>query len=136
MFIYSGYWKTWNRILWKGDSGIVELDLTPVNPTHPKVWERSALQVIRFHCTSISASDKLTSLLPSSVLKLMEEKYGPDLTNRMLMHDYMSEITPTMISAACNASNGGGVPLQYIKDFADKKAKFHTWDGNYNSIVA
>lgn len=122
-FKYCNYWMTWNRCFPMFGNNFIELDLTPVNPGTASAWEKTKQEVFRSHGT-IDKKDKFVEVLPELIQLRMEKFYGYDLTNRMLHHDYLSEITLEDIFNANCKSNGGGVPLQAIKDIRNGKLKF------------
>lgn len=108
MFIYSGYWRTWSRLLLNDFNGqYVELDLTPVNAlTH--TWDAVECETIRCHRTARAPRDKITTQLPPDVRQLMVEKLGAELVSVMLTRDYLAEIDWSLYD---KNKVGGGVPF-------------------------
>lgn len=127
VFKYCSYWGTWNRVLAIVDFySVFEMSLTPINANWgADVWNKTKQELIRFHCTTPDKEDKAVDQLPDVVVESMVNHYGNDIAQRMISHDYLSEVTLTDIYVANNKSNGGGVPLQAIKDIRDGVKSFH-----------
>ena len=111
MFLYNDYWRTWNRVL-LNDFGngsttgqFVELNLTHVNGD----WSRVKDETIRVHCTRRSTKDRLTALLPADILHVMRQQIGGQLTERLMVYDYIAEID--WLKYERLSRNGGGVPF-------------------------
>jgi len=113
---YCGYWRTWNRLLYSGKEGFVELNLTPINgfANNPSRLDDVRLEVIRFHFTSPESNDKITQVLPDKILLDMFQYIGTELSLKLLEFDYMSTITLADIKTAQQYTNGGGVPYKII----------------------
>lgn len=123
MFHFCDYWGTWNRILSNENMEIIELDLTPIGGSNFK-WKFIRQEVIRIHGTAIGKKDILTDKLPENVKQIMITELGSELTERMLNHDYFTEVSPKEIREARKKSNGGGIPLQAIKDLSTGKLSY------------
>lgn len=123
-FRLCDYWGTWNRLLTIADVGIVELSLTPINwqSSHGK-WDKTKQEMFRVHNTSIKG-DKCCDELPADVREILVRHYGEELTERMLNHNYLSEVTPEQIRFAMGKSNGGGVPFFAIKELLSGQRTF------------
>lgn len=128
MFLFSSYWQTWNRILIE-NKYTVELNITPVNG-----WamnkDRVTLEVIRLHWTARSKNDQLHFELPELISEELLNNVGPELFDRLINFDYLSEIKSKtgivtlnqLDSYLSKLSNGGGVPFKNILS-----NKFHLW---------
>lgn len=125
-FKYNSYWGTWNRCFGLDNgNNFIELNLTPVNGfRHGKIDEIRG-EVFRAHGTYPDRKDIETDELPAEVVAEMKQFLGDELVEKLLNHDYLAEITVEDIIAAREKSNGGGVPLQAIKDIRDGKLQFH-----------
>lgn len=103
VFYYSGYWQTWNRVLFHDAGGrgmlqfrkkydipnsitTIELDLTPVNG-FTRYWkdntDNSSQARIRCHCTQLEG--KITGSLPQDVYEEIKEHYS-ERTLDILLH--------------------------------------------------
>lgn len=122
-FVYCSYWHTWSRNLsrdYKNNLCFIELNLTPVNGFFSNRLDTVKLEVIRSHGT-VNEDDIHTDELPVKVIAEMKKYLGEELTNRLLNHDYLSEVTVEQIKNS--KSNGGGVPFENIKS-----GEYHYWN--------
>lgn len=117
---YSGYWRTWSRVLYmqdptKGNNGSlwVELNLTPVNPTVKRSWvEQVQPVVLRKHSTAQDPwKDKLfrfvvrsssKSPLYKRLLTEVGQHVGIPLAHRLLWEDFLPQIDWPAYEAHCN----------------------------------
>ena len=86
--LYNHHWRSWNRVLEAKDGVFVEINLTHVNGN----WESVKNEVIRQHRTMRSFKDILQEFLPHTMRKILEDKVGVELANRLLTYDYLPEI--------------------------------------------
>lgn len=108
MFIYSQYWRTWNRVLLCNfGNQFVEINLTPINAN----WNRVKEERIRKHCTARTSSEKPVDHLPLHVKNEMLKNLGYDLTERLLNFDYLPNVDWDKYSTVAN----GGAPFNQIK---------------------
>lgn len=119
IFHYSSYWGKWSRTLvapkrinptLSGEYGYVELNLTPINPNDPGVWDSIRQITFRAHCTPPWHGDKDVAFLPTNVHECMVKELGEELTQRLLTEDFLSQIDLDLLHAA----PGGGTPLHRI----------------------
>lgn len=116
MFVYSGYWRTWSRVLgcrpgW--DGWLVEVNLTPINAQFGQAeWDTQVLPVVvRCHCTPRSDDDRVLEELPTSVLADMSA-HLPSLTvDILLTADLLPVIDWVKYDAICN----GGAKLSDVR---------------------
>lgn len=107
-FHYSGYWRTWSRVLGNVDHSVVEVNLTPI-PCSSRTWENDVAPVIiRKHYTPAGDRDEFTGYLPPDVVEAMIENLGEDKTRSLLEANYMELIDWDKYR---EAGRGGGVSL-------------------------
>lgn len=109
-FVYSGYWRTWSRILDYKDDCFVEVDLTPVNPTVASEWNKVAQINIRRHRTN-PLNNRFANTLDSEVLGLMSKWLSLDVIERLLHEDFLPSIDWDRYAA----HNNGGAVFSLIK---------------------
>ena len=123
LFVYSSYWHTWSRMLAPNNTvvhrdvrlGMIEVDLTAVNPNSSLQWPRVARVNIRVHRTSRDAGDILTDDLPERIIELMRSKIGeyPVLIERLLHDDLLPLIDWDKYQ---KVSNGGAALADILKE--------------------
>jgi hypothetical protein len=113
-YVFSSYWKTWNRLLGKTYNGsYAEINLTPINAHRLDEWspyQKTQIEpiIIRLHGTGIGRIEKE---LPKNIENNMVENIGPDLTNRLLTENFASKIDWDLLASTMR---GGGVPLNSV----------------------
>lgn len=116
VFHYCSYWGNWSKVLtsYVDSNGILELNLTPINPTLQSSWEESIRPVVfRNHRTSLEEKDKLLAELPPGVWSMMVEHIGVVHTNRLLSTDWLPLLDmPTVRSGRYG---GGGIQLDWCR---------------------
>ena len=125
MDIYlDDYWHNWNRVVGSMANGRkVIVRLTPINfSTHEWNYVRGENLLVN---NGPNHKCKRVETLPDTIRAMMVMHLGEELTHRLLSHDYMCEVTAYDVDRACRASNGGGVPLQFVKDFRDGVKIYH-----------
>ncbi len=125
MFHYSDYWHTWSRRLFtnlnpsnKRWIGFVDLNLTPIASCHSSSWDQVSMEIIRAHGTTSHDGDKDTDILPKAIVYQMQENLDSYICDKLLDFDYLNTktgVTVEEILKAQSQSNGGGVPLIFIK---------------------
>lgn len=111
MFIYGSYWGMYSRVLsMNHPEGVIEVDLTAVNPLSDLGWPKVARINIRAHRTSRSPRDMLSYALPDYTVERMHERFGVDLTERLLHEDFLPQIDWAKYRKVCN----GGAALADI----------------------
>src|SRR5712664_813068 len=84
-FHYSSYWGTWSRIIvpYNHPDGVVELNLTPVNPTWERSWQEQVMPIVfRHHYTGLDRKDHWTDILPDYVPERMKEHLVDSFVDR------------------------------------------------------
>jgi hypothetical protein len=105
MYHFSGYWRTWSRVLGIKDGDIIELNLNPI-PCSTRTWANDVAPIIiRRHCTASGRADRWTPELPGEVREAMVEHLGEDQTRSLLEANYMDLID---WDKHRTASHGGG----------------------------
>lgn len=128
--VYSGYWRTWSRVLHIDQDGplMVEVNLTPVNPTMNKSWVEQVFPLmIRAHTTARNpdGGDRLyryvmknkQSIVYQEVKKAMLRYCAIELVHRLICDDFLSEICWDRYAAMriSPSYRGGGVPFALCK---------------------
>jgi hypothetical protein len=111
-FTYSAYWGTWSRVIlpYTHKDGVIELNLTPVNPDWERSWDEQVRPIIfRRHGTALGLRDKWTDVLPEEVAAIMSERIGPELTIRLLQHDWLKHLDIEKVKRG--RDGGGGLPF-------------------------
>lgn len=113
VYHYSGYWGTWSRVLTSYDdpAGVLELNLTPVNPSSRSSWDNDVCPVIfRNHFTAFDPRrDLLLEKLPASTRLEMEISLGDELAAQLLDTDWLSLLD--MAAVRRGNRGGGGLPF-------------------------
>lgn len=94
-FHYCSYWRTWSRVLSTNhpQGPYVEVNLTPIPNCHESTWQDDVAPVrIRAHGTDRKPGDKDTHTLPPMIKRQMMRALGPDLVDRLLSEDFLSQI--------------------------------------------
>ncbi len=115
MFHYSAYWHCWSRVLSTSHpkGPFVEVNLTALGgDMSDRSWAQQVKPIrIRFHGTARERNDQQTETLPPEVLRIMVQKLGEELVNRLLTEDFLSQIDYDLYRQKCN----GGANLADIK---------------------
>lgn len=126
-FIYSDYWRTWERVLCVFDrTKYVKLDITPINGWGGCHVSRVTLETIRA-ASGPDKKDIVADELPIEVLQDLYLVYPFEFVDRLLGYNYMAEVSLDDIEAAMKKSNGGGVPFEAIKEIAAGTRERWTW---------
>lgn len=125
---YSGYWKTWNRVLYmdREEVHFVEMNLTPVNPGEQRSWVNQVYPLlVRVHSTRMQSGDRLyrsvvknkTSVVYNELKKAMMGHVAIELMFRLLSEDFIEKIDWNKYEQMRKspAYYGGGVPFALIK---------------------
>lgn len=115
MYVYSGYWRTWSRILGRRPNRIrvvVELNLTPINAHNGQhLWDKNVAPIVlRAHSTPKQPDDKIVDELPVDVLIDMRAHLPESLVQRLLTEDFLSQVDWDKYDKVCN----GGAKLADI----------------------
>lgn len=109
VFHYSSYWGAWSRVLTPYNrSSVVELNLTPVND-----WDDVRQIIFRSHCTSLGDRDDLREALPENVREYIANQVGEDLTQRLLLTDWLPLLDMTKVHRG--RIGGGGLPFDQCR---------------------
>jgi hypothetical protein len=111
-FHYSSYWGAWSRVIvpYNHPDGVIELNLTPVNPSWERSWQEQIMPTIfRWHCTSLDRKDKLTDVLPDYVPERMGEHLVPSFVDQLLNETWIDLIDIEITKRG--RSGGGGIPF-------------------------
>lgn len=111
VFHYSSYWGTWSRVLTPySGNWVLELNLTPVNPSYDRSWEETVRPIIfREHLTALNRQDELTESLPNYTRAHMAERIGEELTTRLLTTDWLPLLNRRRVREG--KYGGGGLPF-------------------------
>lgn len=111
-FHYSSYWGTWSRVIvpYNHPDGVIELNLTPVNPNSDWTWSESVAPIIfRRHGTSLDRGDEWTNVLPDYVPERMREHLDVVLVDRLLNEVWIDLLDIAAVKRG--RSGGGGLPF-------------------------
>lgn len=116
MFVYSGYWKVWSRVLKFEQRGrFIEVNLTPIPGNS---WENDVAPIrIRAHSTPLDIresgiyGDKVVDKLPEDIMQAMIHHLGTELTLRLLREDFLPQIDWDLYQQKDN----GGANLEDIR---------------------
>ena len=91
-FKFDAQHQTWSRTIKPVYSGlplgVIELTLTPVNPSDPKSWRDQVNPMrMRLHGMSVSESDKFHASLPDEVFQSMIDQVGREQAVFMITCD-------------------------------------------------
>jgi hypothetical protein len=114
MFVLSGYWGTWSRVLGENhpEGRYIEVNLTPINGATEEEWRKDVLPIrIRAHSTTRKRDDKIVDRLPAVVEARLIAHLGKELTARLLTEDFLSQIDWALYRKHCN----GGANLDDIR---------------------
>jgi hypothetical protein len=114
---YCSYWGTWSRVIcpYTHEHGVIELNLTPVNPGFPHSWAEQIEPIIfRHHGTQLGRRDIWGYIpLPEDWKAFMVEKIGEELTNRLLTEDWLPLLDIPKVK--WGQPRGGGISFQDCK---------------------
>ena len=105
LFVYSSYWHSWSRVLrfYQNGGTQVEVDMFPlINDKQVN---------IRKHRTVRSVNDFYSRYMPNNVIEQMVDRYGQELTDRLLHEDFLPQINWDLYEQHCN----GGAEFDRIK---------------------
>lgn len=107
MFVKSGYWRSWSRILSTPCEATkfrtVEVNLTPIPGCYSSTWESDVKLIrVRMHLTARDRFDVLCANLPGSVYQQMVNKLGSELTDYLVTGDILPLIDFHKYQKACN----------------------------------
>jgi len=113
-FTRSSYWGSWSRVLSDRhpQGPFVEVNLTPIPCCGSSTWKEDVAPVrIRLHGTARDRRDVLTDVLPDTVRAAMVQHLGEEMTERLLMEDFLPQIDWDLY----RKFNNGGANLEDIR---------------------
>lgn len=112
-FHYSGYWHRWSRrLLVDKDGWVLEVNLEPIPGAHASTWENNVAPIVlRRHITADDRRDLNVHRLPYDTHKLMGERLGFQLRQRLITGDLVSEIDFDLLRTN---KISGGTPLAMV----------------------
>jgi hypothetical protein len=154
LFVFSGYWRTWSRVLREGNSreqiNTVEVDLTPVNGFSESDWIETRLINVREHSTMRKPGDLIVEVLPEAVLETMRKWIDEGVIERLLNEDFLPNIDWEKYR---HFSNGGApfhviakheeywalirlILVELLAERAGRAREAAGWSGRYPYLVA